>query len=423
MKLLKKFFKTTALSFLTAVTLFNGVLAISNLENPKNNNTLNVETKSGEIEFELFREGIELNKNTDPIEKSFRKKILYTKLKENCIYSTNFNKRLEFDHKNNIRRNINIDECDYRYKTDNQGRIIKFEAKTLVKINDEKKDRIDNSSCHINKEWKVKNGYLENDDYGHLIADEFCGSYEIDNAVPMDKNVNRRGGAYRTLEEKLEKKLNNKKHVQLQGEIIYDSTANPLSPESKRPKSFKIKYCNKTKNKKIYKACKIDNIKSQQDQNNKSSNKNIKNSAKEIKEIKKQQYNRLKKIIINKLLEAQNNGQNQNKDSKKKKVWLPYESKHNKLRPCLYKILNDEDLIESKIKLLKEVIEEIATKHPQLLLQKEQLKKSIKNLKIKSPYPEIKDLIKKLQEELQYAIQKNIMLKELLENYNSPKSA
>lgn len=421
MKLLKKFFKTTALSFLTAVTLFNGVLATNNLENPKNNNTLNVETKSGEIEFELFKNEIHLE--NDPIvinkpEKS-RKTIPYIELKKNCTYSTNFNKRLGIDNNKQSRRNKktsnnNINECDYRYKTDNQGRIIKFEAKTLVKNTDEKKDRIDNSSCHINKEWKMKNGYLENDDYGHLIADEFCGSYEIDNAVPMDKNVNRPGGAYRTLEEKLEKKLNKKHHVQIQGEIIYDST------ESKRPKSFEIKYCNKTKNKDTYKTCKIDNIKSQKDQNNnKSSKKSIENSAKEIKEIKKQQYNRLKKIIINKLLETQNNGKNQNKDSKKKKVWLPYENNHNKLRPCLYKILNDEDLIESKIKLLKEVIEEIATKHPQLLLQKEQLKKSIKNLEIKSPYPEIKDLIKKLQEELQ----KNIMLKELLENYNSPQSA
>ena len=109
MKLLKNFFKTAALSLLTAVTLFNGVFATGNSEKyiPK------IESADGEIQLELYKPETQLEEN--PIIEENND----SHLKTNCTYSTNYFKCL----KNNKTSN-KAEQCDYRYKTDSNGRKI-----------------------------------------------------------------------------------------------------------------------------------------------------------------------------------------------------------------------------------------------------------------------------------------------------------
>ena len=74
------------------------------------------------------------------------------------------------------------------------------------------------------------------DHAGHLIADVFCVSPELDNLVPQAKNVNLK--QYREIErewEKALKKVPPDNITDLKIEIIYDGN-------NVRPNTFNIKY-------------------------------------------------------------------------------------------------------------------------------------------------------------------------------------
>lgn len=76
-------------------------------------------------------------------------------------------------------------------------------------------------------------GKLLSDHAGHLVADLFGGSPELDNLVSQDKWVNMRD--YRELERMWYNALKAGKKVEVSIKLRYDGS-------SKRPKEFDIKY-------------------------------------------------------------------------------------------------------------------------------------------------------------------------------------
>ena len=79
-------------------------------------------------------------------------------------------------------------------------------------------------------------GKLADDHAGHLIADLFGGSPELDNLVSQAKNVNLK--QYREIEREWEKALSAnppQKVTDIKIEIMYDG-------KEVRPKAFKIEY-------------------------------------------------------------------------------------------------------------------------------------------------------------------------------------
>ena len=78
-----------------------------------------------------------------------------------------------------------ITKDNYKYTTDELGRIVNVEATTLVL---KKADR--NKYAQANVGGKDR---LPDDDGGHLIGAQFNGPADIDNLVPQNSQINRRG--------------------------------------------------------------------------------------------------------------------------------------------------------------------------------------------------------------------------------------
>lgn len=74
---------------------------------------------------------------------------------------------------------------------------------------------------------------MPGDEGGHLIANIFGGSGELDNLVAMEKIVNR--SDYRIIENQWKNALQEGKEVKVTIDIVYDG-------ENKRPKEFNINY-------------------------------------------------------------------------------------------------------------------------------------------------------------------------------------
>ncbi len=130
-----------------------------------------------------------------------------------------------FDKSRKLKSNIRYrsGEFDYFYETDELGRITKCEAPSLQKTN--RTDRL----IHDAK----TPGKLEGDHAGHIIADRFGGSPEIDNLVSQLQKVNL--STYKRLENDWAQALESGEKVELNIEIKYMSN-------STRPREFVIKY-------------------------------------------------------------------------------------------------------------------------------------------------------------------------------------
>lgn len=115
----------------------------------------------------------------------------------------------------------------YKYKTDSEGRIISAEGKLQVRDHEGRADMPDKIDT------VGKGDQKEADDRGHLIADRFNGSGELDNLVPMDMNLNR--GDYKKLEDTLSDAVNEGADVRLKVEPVYQGS-------SCRPSEFKVTY-------------------------------------------------------------------------------------------------------------------------------------------------------------------------------------
>jgi hypothetical protein len=118
-------------------------------------------------------------------------------------------------------------EFDYFYETDDLGRISKCETEKLQPTNRGKGERLDHDPNTPGK--------LEGDHAGHLFADRFGGSPEIDNLVSQLSGVNL--SSYKTIENKWAKALKKTppETVTVNIEIIYEN-------DSLRPSKFNIEY-------------------------------------------------------------------------------------------------------------------------------------------------------------------------------------
>ncbi|WP_093495246.1 DNA/RNA non-specific endonuclease [Psychrobacillus psychrodurans] len=81
---------------------------------------------------------------------------------------------------------------NYKYTTDEFGRIVNVDAPELVL---KKADR--NKYAQANVGGKDR---LPDDDGGHLIGAQFNGPPDIDNLVPQNSQINRRGGVWYEME-------------------------------------------------------------------------------------------------------------------------------------------------------------------------------------------------------------------------------
>ena len=118
-------------------------------------------------------------------------------------------------------------EYKYFYQTDELGRINLCNADELhLKKRDTRLRHNPNTP-----------GKLADDPAGHLIADLFGGSPELDNLVSQSKLVNQK--AYRDIERKWQKALSAnppQKVTDIKIEIMYDG-------KNVRPAAFNIEYC------------------------------------------------------------------------------------------------------------------------------------------------------------------------------------
>jgi predicted ribonuclease toxin of YeeF-YezG toxin-antitoxin module len=125
------------------------------------------------------------------------------KLKPNCTYQTG--------------------EYEYIYKTDEFGRIKEFNTDELKFT--KRESRLPHKSNTPGKE--------PGDHSGHLAADRFGGSPELDNLVSQLSSVNL--SKYKKLENQWAKAIEEGKQVSVNVKINYDGN-------STRPSSFDIKY-------------------------------------------------------------------------------------------------------------------------------------------------------------------------------------
>lgn len=115
----------------------------------------------------------------------------------------------------------------YKYKTDEQARIISAEGKLRLK------DRTDRLSIADSMDKIGRGDQRETDERGHLIGDQFDGSNRLDNLVPMAKELNH--GDYLKMEKELADAVKDGKTVDLKVEPVYEVN-------SARPIAFKCSY-------------------------------------------------------------------------------------------------------------------------------------------------------------------------------------
>ncbi|MGL5150829.1 MAG: DNA/RNA non-specific endonuclease [Clostridium sp.] len=114
-------------------------------------------------------------------------------------------------------------EYDYLYKTDEMGRISKFETDNLKLT--ERESRLPHNHDTPGK--------LSGDHAGHLAGDRFGGSPELDNLVSQSSNVNL--SQYKKIENQWATAIKEGKQVKVNVEIKYDG-------DGLRPSEFNVQY-------------------------------------------------------------------------------------------------------------------------------------------------------------------------------------
>ena len=123
-----------------------------------------------------------------------------------------------------LKENIVYESKGYYYQTDELGRI--KAAQGDLRLEAGKRNNRD----------QLKAGYedrLPDDHGGHLIANIFGGSGELDNLVAMDAIVN--NSRYRKIENQWKNALQEGKEVNVTIDIVYDGA-------NKRPEKFNVKF-------------------------------------------------------------------------------------------------------------------------------------------------------------------------------------
>lgn len=143
---------------------------------------------------------------------------------DRTYYDDNGKKYREGD---SLEPNAVFEKNGYKYQTDDKGRVISAEGKLQVKDHKDRKEMPDKRNV-------VAHGKMaDSDDSGHLIADRFNGSGELENLVPMDRGLNR--GDYAKLEGTLADAVKDGADVRMKVEPVY-------SGDSNRPDEFRVSY-------------------------------------------------------------------------------------------------------------------------------------------------------------------------------------
>ena len=199
--------------------------------------SLGIEIASGDVYKEFDKEKSEikelLNSLDDDIEiSSNTKQFGRNELLDNgsevqvnkAYYDDNGEKYREG---NSLKPNATFVKNGYTYRTDEFGRVISVEGKLQVKDHKGRNKMLDTRDVVAHGKMK------DSDDRGHLIADRFNGSGELENLVPMDGKLNK--GDYAKLEDTLAEAVKGGADVRMKVEPVY-------SGDSNRPDAFRVSY-------------------------------------------------------------------------------------------------------------------------------------------------------------------------------------
>ena len=128
---------------------------------------------------------------------------------------------------NELMPNSEYEINEYKYKTDENGRIVSAEGRLHLKEHDGRlpiRDSLEDIG---------KGDEQSGDDRGHLIGDQFDGSNGLENMIPQDADINRND--YKKLETELAKEVKDGKEVYVKIEPVYDG-------DSRRPSAIAVTY-------------------------------------------------------------------------------------------------------------------------------------------------------------------------------------
>ncbi len=123
-----------------------------------------------------------------------------------------------------------------KVETDGKGRIVRT-SRPRIELSDKSQRTGETLQTVDKKDGRRDENGNKLDDGGHLVADEFGGSSEETNLVPMDSEVNRHG-EWRKMERDMEKELNKVPPSEIKDfevELEYDD-------DSSRPSGFTVSY-------------------------------------------------------------------------------------------------------------------------------------------------------------------------------------
>lgn len=128
---------------------------------------------------------------------------------------------------NEVATNKEIEKNGYLFKTDEKGRTISAEGKLQLRDHEGRNPMEDSRDVVGHGEMK------DSDDRGHLIGDQFNGSGDLLNLVPMDSTLNK--GDYKKLENTLADALKDGADVRVKIEPVYEG-------DSHRPSKINFSY-------------------------------------------------------------------------------------------------------------------------------------------------------------------------------------
>lgn len=120
------------------------------------------------------------------------------------------------------------------YFTDDIGRVIKAKSKITFSNMVGHKYRDSN----VQRQMSALKGSMPYDDAGHLIGNQFGGSSNMINLVPMSSSINRQGGAFAKIERQLSNALKDNRDVEIEIVLKYPTKPN----DTQRPEWFEVTY-------------------------------------------------------------------------------------------------------------------------------------------------------------------------------------
>lgn len=123
-----------------------------------------------------------------------------------------------------------------KVETDDKGRIVRI-SRPRIELSDKSQRTNETLQTVDKKDGRRDENGSKTDDGGHLVADEFGGSSEEMNLVPMDSEVNRHG-EWRKMERDIEKELNKEPPSEIKDfevDLEYDD-------DTSRPSGFTVTY-------------------------------------------------------------------------------------------------------------------------------------------------------------------------------------